>query len=121
MTQSRFEEWLHEHKISEVECLVADMNGTARGKILPPKKFLSGNRSRGLRIPEDFALIGYDNWPMCAIPQISLTSVDQDPHRLGMRAAELLIERIEGRTEPVHFVTEPRLIVRQSSLSPAAS
>ena len=53
MTQSRFEEWLNEHKISEVECLVADMNGTARGKILPPKKFLSGNRSRGLRIPEE--------------------------------------------------------------------
>ena len=75
----------------------------------------------GLRVPDDFTLIGYDNWPMCAIPQISLTSVDQDPHRLGMRAAELLIERIEGRTEPVHFVTEPRLIVRQSSLSRAAN
>ena len=75
----------------------------------------------GVRIPEDLALIGYDNWPMCAIPQISLTSVDQDPHQLGMRAAELLIERIEGRTPPVHFVTKPRLIVRRSSLSSAAS
>jgi glutamine synthetase len=53
MTQSRFEEWISEHKISEVECLVADMSGTARGKILPPKKFLKGNRSRGLRIPEE--------------------------------------------------------------------
>ena len=53
MTQSRFEEWINDHKISEVECLVADMNGTARGKILPPKKFLKGNRSRGLRIPEE--------------------------------------------------------------------
>ena len=53
MSQSRFEEWISEHKISEVECLVADMNGTARGKILPPKKFLKGNKSRGLRIPEE--------------------------------------------------------------------
>jgi len=53
MSQSRFEEWINEHKISEVECLVADMSGTARGKILPPKKFLKGNRSRGLRIPEE--------------------------------------------------------------------
>ena len=53
MSQARFEEWLGEHKISEVECLVADMNGTARGKILPPKKFLKGNRSRGLRVPEE--------------------------------------------------------------------
>ena len=53
MTQSRFEEWISANKISEVECLVADMSGTARGKILPPKKFLKGNRSRGLRIPEE--------------------------------------------------------------------
>ena len=50
---SKFEEWIGERKISEVECLVADMSGTARGKILPPKKFLKGNRSRGLRIPEE--------------------------------------------------------------------
>jgi glutamine synthetase len=53
MSQSRFEEWIGQNKISEVECLVADMSGTARGKILPPKKFLQGNRSRGLRIPEE--------------------------------------------------------------------
>ncbi|MGQ0485554.1 MAG: glutamine synthetase family protein [Hyphomicrobiales bacterium] len=53
MSQARFEEWIGERKISEVECLVADMSGTARGKILPPKKFLKGHRSRGLRIPEE--------------------------------------------------------------------
>ncbi|MBC8037489.1 MAG: glutamine synthetase [Rhizobiales bacterium] len=53
MSQSRFEEWIGQNKISEVECLVADMSGTARGKILPPKKFLQGNKSRGLRIPEE--------------------------------------------------------------------
>lgn len=53
MSQARFEEWIEERKISEVECLVADMSGTARGKILPPKKFLKGHRSQGLRIPEE--------------------------------------------------------------------
>ncbi len=53
MSQARFEEWINERKISEVECLVADMSGTARGKILPPKKFLKGIRSQGLRIPEE--------------------------------------------------------------------
>ncbi len=53
MSQARFEEWITERKISEVECLVADMSGTARGKILPPKKFLKGHRSQGLRIPEE--------------------------------------------------------------------
>ena len=53
MSQAKFEDYLSNNKISEVECLVADMNGTARGKILPPKKFLKGNRSNGLRVPEE--------------------------------------------------------------------
>ena len=53
MNQSKFEDYISTNKISEVECLVADMSGTARGKILPPKKFLSGNKSNGLRVPEE--------------------------------------------------------------------
>ncbi|MBG1231986.1 glutamine synthetase family protein [Aestuariivirga litoralis] len=53
MNQAKFEDYLESKKISEVECLVADMSGTARGKILPPKKFLKGNKSKGLRVPEE--------------------------------------------------------------------
>jgi glutamine synthetase len=53
MSQTRFEDFISENKISEVECLVADMSGTARGKILSPKKFLKGNKSKGLRVPEE--------------------------------------------------------------------
>ncbi len=57
MSSQKFEEWFAARRISEVECLVADMSGTARGKILPPAKFLKGSRSDGLRIPEEvFAL-----------------------------------------------------------------
>jgi len=45
-------EWLKEHRVGEVECLVADMAGIARGKILPTSKFLSAIRNRTLRLPE---------------------------------------------------------------------
>ncbi|HBQ41256.1 MAG TPA: glutamine synthetase, partial [Halieaceae bacterium] len=34
-------EWLKQHKISEVECLVPDMTGNARGKFIPAHQFLS--------------------------------------------------------------------------------
>src|SRR5690606_14096123 len=34
-------EWLKQHKISEVECLVPDMTGNARGKFVPAQQFLS--------------------------------------------------------------------------------
>jgi glutamine synthetase len=47
-----FAEWLKERRIGEVECLVPDMGGIARGKILPTGKFLSGLRNDLLRLPD---------------------------------------------------------------------
>ncbi len=70
---------------------------------------------RGLRIPEDIAIVGYDNNYLCELSQNSLTSVEQDGWRLGMEAARLLIERIEGRAEARHVVITPSLVARRSS------
>ena len=46
------EEWITSRRIEEVECLVPDMSGIARGKILPSIKFLKGAQEGGLRLPE---------------------------------------------------------------------
>lgn len=46
------EQWLREREITEVECLVADLNGIARGKILPAAKFIGSLGDDGLRLPE---------------------------------------------------------------------
>jgi glutamine synthetase len=50
--EEQMAEWLKERRVGEVECLVADMAGIARGKILPTNKFLSGVRNQTLRLPE---------------------------------------------------------------------
>ena len=44
--------WLKEKSITEVECLVSDISGIPRGKILPVKKFISAFETGGLRLPE---------------------------------------------------------------------
>jgi len=46
------EDFIRNRHITEVECLVPDMSGIARGKILPAEKFLRILRDRGLRLPE---------------------------------------------------------------------
>jgi glutamine synthetase len=46
------EQWVRARGITEVECMVADLSGIPRGKILPAHKFLSSLRDRGLRLPE---------------------------------------------------------------------
>ena len=46
-------EWLKRHKISEVECLVPDMTGNARGKFIPANQFLSRGHPR---LPESIMI-----------------------------------------------------------------
>jgi glutamine synthetase len=48
--------WLRSRRVTEVECLVADMSGVARGKILPTEKYLSSAGDGGLRLPESIFL-----------------------------------------------------------------
>jgi glutamine synthetase len=43
--------WITDNRIGEVECLVPDMNGIVRGKVLPAAKFLKSLKDNGLRIP----------------------------------------------------------------------
>lgn len=70
----------------------------------------------GLR-PEDFAVVGYDDIPLADHPLIGLSTVDQSGHRMGATAAELLLERMGGRTTAVRYQTSPVLRVRRSSAS----
>ena len=44
--------WLSDNKITEVECLVSDMSGIARGKIVPVEKYINSSLNDGLRLPE---------------------------------------------------------------------
>ena len=46
------QKWLNDQAITEVECLVSDISGIPRGKILPVKKFVSAQDTGGLRLPE---------------------------------------------------------------------
>jgi DNA-binding LacI/PurR family transcriptional regulator len=71
---------------------------------------------RGMRLPEDVAVVGFDNIAFGARTRVPLTTVDSHAHELGRVAAELLLERIEtGReAEPVRRVLAPRLVRRLS-------
>jgi len=75
-------------------------------------------RDLGLRIPEDLAVISYDNTPYHALPQHSLTSVDQSGVFLGQKATQLLLDRIGGRTQSEHFIIAPTLVTRDNSVGP---
>lgn len=73
-------------------------------------------RTAGLAIPGDIAFVGTGNLRYAKYLRIPLTSVDQQPEVLGLRAGELALELVARPEMPAKTVLlEPRLVVRQSS------
>ncbi|MDQ0799897.1 LacI family transcriptional regulator [Arthrobacter sp. SLBN-112] len=73
------------------------------------------------RIPEDVALIGYDDIDFAVSAVVPLSSIRQPTELLGRTAIELLSEELESQN-PVHraVVFTPELVVRQSTAAPEA-
>jgi len=73
----------------------------------------------GLRVPDDLSVVGFDDMEIVTHLEVPLTTVVQDTYKMGKRAAELLMERIQGyQGPPRHEVLPTHLKVRYSTTSP---
>ncbi|WP_280514081.1 LacI family DNA-binding transcriptional regulator [Allosediminivita pacifica] len=72
-------------------------------------------RERGLRVPRDLAIVGYDNTPTAALPPIGLTSVEQHADQLGRQAAATMLRRVAEGSHGKHVLIQPNLVPRASS------
>ena len=75
-------------------------------------------KKRGLRVPQDIAVVGFGDEFMAAMIEPGLTTVDLHPYRIGQQAARLFLEQVQQKDsfQPRTFVIAGDLIVRQSSL-----
>ena len=75
---------------------------------------------RGIRVPQDVSVVSFDNTPMVAYINPPLTTINQDPVKMGDLAAEYLISRIENPGAAVHQrILVPELVIRESTCPPA--
>ena len=86
---------------------VGDM--TAIGMIKEFKK-------RGLRIPDDIAVVGYDDLPAAMVVEPALTTVRQPKLEMGDLAINLIIDKIEKRDEDIIKRELPaKFVIRESA------
>lgn len=84
---------------------------------------LSAGRRAGLSVPEELALVGFDDFSWADVFHPRLTTVAQPTYEIGRSAAELLLELIRsgGTVPPRHILLAGQLIVRESSGAPLES
>jgi LacI family transcriptional regulator len=76
-----------------------------------------GLLGHGLRVPDDMAVVGYDDIPYAECTQVPLTTVAIPMRRMGEVAAEILFDRLDGAGLSAlrQILLQPELILRASS------
>ncbi|TGD79501.1 LacI family DNA-binding transcriptional regulator [Hymenobacter wooponensis] len=75
-------------------------------------------KQRGVRVPDDMAVVGFGDEFMASMIEPGLTTVNLHPYRIGQQAARLFLEQVRQKEsfQPRTFVITGDLVIRQSSL-----
>jgi LacI family transcriptional regulator len=74
-------------------------------------------RDCGLRVPDEVSVVGFDDIYSAAFQNPSLTTIRQPLDRMGVLACEILLQRIQGGSNPLEITVDPELVVRESTAS----
>jgi len=135
-----FRQGLEAHNLNLPEERIAYGDFTEDGGYLQAKKLLSQTqfdglfaasdvtafgairaiREAGLRVPEDVAVIGFDDLPSCLRHNPPLTTIHQPIHQMGFVAAQTLIDQLESKAafSPQRIILPVELIQRASTIIP---
>lgn len=93
---------------------VPDLDGVFAANDLMAIGAIEALRSAGRRVPEDVAVVGFDNIPMADVVRPTLTTVAQPLDSLGRRLAQMLLDMVDG-VDPGPPVVLPTRLVRRDS------
>lgn len=72
-------------------------------------------KRKGIKIPQDINVIGFDNISLGELVEPSLTTIAQPTRQLGRKAAEILIGLIEGNATETQVVYQGELLIRETT------
>ncbi|GHV86064.1 LacI family transcriptional regulator [Spirochaetia bacterium] len=70
---------------------------------------------RGLKAPDDLAIVGHDGLSLCRILHPYITTIGQPRYDMGFKSAAMLIERLENADVPKTLLLEPKLIAGETA------
>ena len=77
---------------------------------------IRGLHEQGCRVPQDMAVMGFDNLVISDMIGPSLTTIDQGLREIGAKAIEILLADMKNHgTSPVTWISEPQLVERESA------
>jgi DNA-binding LacI/PurR family transcriptional regulator len=94
--------------------------------VSPPTALFSSNdmmvagviraaQQQGLTVPNDLAIVGFDDLPQTTMIFPELTTIRQPSIEMGVCATEMLIDQLEnGNDDPAHIILPTELVIRQS-------
>lgn len=102
--------------VEQVLARIGEVDGLVCGNDLLALGALHALRSNGVRVPQDVAVVGWDNTEDGRFANPTLTTVAPDVRALAEHAVERLVAQVEGRPgDPCDAVVPHRLLVRESS------
>ena len=78
-------------------------------------------RSRGLRVPGDISVVGFDDIPQAALVRPALTTVNQPLEKMGRVAAQKLLDLLQKPDTEAERIELPTELIIRESCSPADS
>jgi LacI family transcriptional regulator len=78
---------------------------------------ISALESKGINVPHDISIVGFDNIFFSQFRGVRLTTVEQPAYEMGKKAARYLMDLIDDATAPQkHFIFQPLLCVRETTM-----
>jgi len=111
LTEKIIERWIAEDKFLRIDALVCMIGNMAFGAWMALKK-------AGIRVPEDVALVGYDDYDYRGFPgvDLDLTHVEQPGEKIGAESVDLLLRKVlGGETMGRHVLVETNFVLGTSS------